>query len=55
MMKKYIKPTIEIVNIEIQPLLQASSKGKDYKKDDPVLSPRFHQPYEEDEEEEEDW
>ena len=43
-MKKYIIPTIDVVNMDFYPLLQALSKGHDYQPDDPVLAPQYSTP-----------
>jgi hypothetical protein len=45
-MKKYLIPTMDIVNIDFYPILQPISKGDDYQPGDPVLAPQqFSDPY----------
>lgn len=38
-MKKYLTPTMDVVNIDFHPILQPISKGDDYQPGDPVLAP----------------
>lgn len=56
-MKKYIIPTTDVITIATAQLIAASGggPGANDQQNPGKKAPRFHQPYEEEDEEEEDW
>lgn len=55
-MKKYIIPTTDVITIATAQLIAASGgPGPNAQQNPGKKAPRFHQPYDEEDEEEEEW